>query len=105
MFGAGEFHDRNVCQNDPVVVDVYRAYRIHAPEASSAVRVISHDDVGAASLWEPPFTTVAASGHEVGLRCAEVLLGRIADHNGPPERSLIRSDLVIRESCGCHPTA
>jgi LacI family transcriptional regulator len=93
--------DGIICHNDLVTFGVYRALRQSG--VRNEIHTISYDDVAAASLWEPPLTTIAASGHEVGLRCAEVLLRRIADPGGPAERSLIASELVVRESCGCHP--
>ena len=102
LMDDGELPDGVVCHNDLVAFGVYRALRQHPLRASDSLHTVSYDDVAAASLWEPPLTTVAASGHEVGLRCAEVLLRRIADPHGPVERSLITSNLVVRESCGCH---
>lgn len=97
--------DAIVCHNDLVAFGVYRALRQTAPELSSAIHVVSYDDVAAASLWEPPLTTVAASGREVGISCAEALLARIAEPTAPIKHTLISSSLVIRESCGCAPDA
>lgn len=105
LMSEGELPDGIVCHNDLVAFGVYRAMRQVMPEASQGIHVVSYDDVAAASLWEPPLTTVAASGREVGLRCAEVLLRRIGDPTAPAERSLITSNLVIRESCGCPPAS
>lgn len=103
LVADGALPDGIVCHNDLVAFGVYRALRQLLPGQSKAVHVVSYDDVAAASLWEPPLTTVAASGREVGMRCAEVLLRRLADPRGPAPRSLITSNLVIRESCGCPP--
>lgn len=105
LVADGALPDGIVCHNDLVAFGVYRALRQLLPEQSKAVHVVSYDDVAAASLWEPPLTTVAASGQEVGMRCAEVLLRRLADPRGPAPRSLITSNLVIRESCGCPPAS
>lgn len=103
LIDSGELTDGIVCHNDLVAFGVYRALRMHDGPLSRAVHVISYDDVAAASLWEPPLTTVAADGQEVGARSAEVLLRRIADPTGPAERLLVTSKLIVRESCGCPP--
>jgi LacI family transcriptional regulator len=103
LIESGELTDGIVCHNDLVAFGVYRALRIHGGALSRSVRVISYDDVAAASLWEPPLTTIAADGQEVGARSAEVLLRRIADPTGPAERLLVTSELIVRESCGCPP--
>ncbi len=104
LIESGELTEGIVCHNDLVAFGVFRALRMLAPSLSRPVRVISYDDVAAASLWEPPLTTVAADGQEVGARSAEVLLRRIADPIGPPERLLVTSSLIVRESCGCPPS-
>ena len=105
LMKQGPLPDAIVCHNDLVAFGVYRALRQSPSTRSDSIRVISYDDVAAASLWEPPLTTVAASGHDVGLRCADVLLRRILEPGGTPQRSLIASHLVVRESCGCAPVA
>lgn len=97
----GNLPDAIVCHNDLVAFGVYRALRELAPTRSDSIHVVSYDDIAAASLWQPPLTTVAASGRDVGLRCAEVLLDRIADPGSPPGRLLVPSHLEVRESCGC----
>ena len=97
--------DALVCQNDEVAFGVFRALReferTHA--TVPVVRVVSFDDVTEAALWEPPLTSVAAGGKEVGIRCAEILHRRIERPDAPAERSLIVPSITIRESCGCRP--
>jgi LacI family transcriptional regulator len=104
LLRGGDLPDGVVCHNDLVAFGVYRALRQERPDDWDTVHVVSYDDVAAASLWEPPLTTIAASGHDVGLRCAKALLRRISEPGISPERVLIDSELVIRESCGCRPS-
>jgi len=101
LLSEGNLPDGIVCHNDLVAFGVYRALRELAPERTKTVHVVSYDDVAAASLWQPSLTTVAASGRDVGLHCADVLLQRIAEPNLPAQRLLVPSHLVVRESCGC----
>lgn len=101
LIESGRLTDGIVCHNDLVAFGVYRALRMHGGPLAQSVRVISYDDVAAASLWEPPLTTVAADGTEIGTRSAEVMLRRIAHPDALPERLLVTSRLIVRESCGC----
>jgi len=102
LIGSGRLTDGIVCHNDHVAFGVYRALRMAGASLLNSVRVISYDDVAAASLFEPPLTTVAADGTEIGTRSAEVVVRRIAHPNSLPERLLVTSRLIVRESCGCH---
>jgi len=97
----GDMPDGIVCHNDLVAFGVFRALRQQMPHAQITTHIVSYDDIAAAALWEPPLTTVAASGHDVGLMCAEVLLRRVSEPHAPAERLLFSPDFVIRESCGC----
>lgn len=92
-----------ICHSDLVAFGVFRALREHAPELLDVVRVVSYDDVAEAALWEPPLSSVAANGREVGQRAAEALLRQIADPQSGPERALVTPKLVTRVSCGCSP--
>ncbi len=47
-----------------------------------------------------PLTTINQDRTELGVRAAHLLLGRIDGHVGKPERILIPTNLVVRESCG-----
>ncbi len=101
LFGDAPYPDGIVCQSDVVAFGLYRGLRDQRPELLDTVRIVSHDDVSEAALWEPPLTSVAANGADVGRRCAEVLMKRIADPSSPVEQVLLEPRLVVRQSCGC----
>jgi len=89
-----------VCHNDTVAFGIYRALRDHAPQHVDTVRVIGFDNVDEAALWEPPLTTLAVNGREVGRLAANALARRIFEPDGAPERVLLTPELVVRRSCG-----
>lgn len=93
--------DAIVCHNDDVAFGVYRALRELAPDRVDEVCVVSFDDIAAASLFEPPLTTVVARGEEVGRLAAEVLTRQLANPGSEPERIHIPPHLKVRRSCGC----
>lgn len=101
LIRSGPIPEGIVCHNDLVAFGLFRALRQEKPTGWERTRVISYDDVAAASLWEPPLTTVAANGHEVGERCARSLLRLTGGDHQATERVLITSQLVVRQSCGC----
>lgn len=101
LLESDNFPDGIICQSDVVAFGLHRAIRDRAPELLDTVRVVSHDNVAEAAWWEPPLTSVAANGADLGRRCAEVLLGRIDEPDRPVERTLLPPRLVIRSSCGC----
>lgn len=101
LFSDSPGPDGIVCQSDVVAFGLYRGLRDTRPGWIDKIRVVSHDDVAEAALWEPPLTSVSANGRDVGLRCAEVLVKRIASPEAPAEQVLLTPQLVVRSSCSC----
>lgn len=101
LFVESAVPDAVVCHNDAVAFGVYRALRDVAPDAVDRIHVVGFDDVDEAALWEPPLSSVAANGREVGSLAARVLLRRIADPSTQDETVLLTPHLVVRRSCGC----
>jgi LacI family transcriptional regulator len=101
LIASGQLPDAIICHNDLVAFGVYRALRERGLGNPHELPIVSYDDIAAAELWEPPLTSVGASGYEVGMRCAEALLRRMAAPQDEAERILVSPHLVVRESCGC----
>lgn len=67
------------------------------------VSVIGFDDVPFASYLQPPLTTVRAPIEDAGRAAAEQLVRLIQD-GGADALTLLPTELIIRQSCGCgHP--
>ena len=64
------------------------------------VAVTGFDDVPVARHLHPPLTTVRQPMQELGATAFEVLYSRISTGKGEPT-SCSRSQLIVRESCGC----
>jgi LacI family transcriptional regulator len=68
------------------------------------IALVGFDDFSWADVFRPRLTTVAQPTYELGRTAAELLVARIAgDPESPPERVVLPSRLVIRESCGTTP--
>jgi LacI family transcriptional regulator len=52
-------------------------------------------------LVKPGLTVVRQPGEEMGRRAAQMLFERLAGKKGPPQRVVLDTELIIRESCGC----
>jgi sigma-B regulation protein RsbU (phosphoserine phosphatase) len=92
--------DAIVCANDGMALGVLEALTARGIGVPNDVAVIGFDDVDLARYLDPPLTTVRQPLRELG-RAALDLLIRQLEPGAPPERTVLSSELVIRESCGC----
>jgi LacI family transcriptional regulator len=64
------------------------------------VSVIGYDSYDWQEVFQPRLSTVKQPSYLMGQRAAELLLERIAGRKkGPPEKVVLRSSLILRESC------
>jgi LacI family fructose operon transcriptional repressor len=65
------------------------------------IAFVSFDDTSWAKLIEPALTVIEQPTYEIGRTAAELLIKRIVD----PERShrdvVLKTKLIVRQSCGC----
>ena len=62
--------------------------------------LIGHEDVEEASLANPPLSVTTVSRDEMGRKAASALIERIERPDAPPQRIVLRTELIVRESCG-----
>ncbi|MEJ1161936.1 LacI family DNA-binding transcriptional regulator [Prosthecomicrobium sp. N25] len=89
-----------VCFNDPVAMGVIHGVRQAGLRPGADLAVVGFDSIADAALWVPSLTTVAIQPSEIGCAAANLLMRRIADPTGAPERSIVAPRLVVRESSG-----
>lgn len=63
--------------------------------------VTGFEDFAWAGLVEPGLTVVHQPGEEMGRRAAQLLFERLGGKKGAPQRVILESKLIVRESCGC----
>lgn len=93
--------DALVCANDEVALAVIHRLKQLRLRVPADVAVVGFDDVMAARYVEPGLTTVRQPVRELGSLIATRLHDRIG---GAPARStptVLPTELVIRQSCGC----
>lgn len=64
------------------------------------VAIVGFDDVYWATSLNPPLTAVQQHGFEIGQRAIELLYQRIANPARMPANFIIKTNLMIRKSCG-----
>jgi LacI family transcriptional regulator len=88
------------CYNDIVAMGATRALALRGIVVGRDIAVVGFDDIADAEHNAPPLTTVSADTREMGMRCAEGLLGLIRRED--PANLSFAGDarLIVRESCG-----
>lgn len=91
--------DAIVAANDLIafgVLDITRELGIRVPDD---LALTGYDDIEAASLVDPPLTTIDNPAREIGRACARLLLERLDGHVTDVTRAVALSNrLVVRDS-------
>ncbi len=86
--------------DDDAAIGVYRALKAAQRLIPDDVAVVGFDDVQFSRYISPALTTVRAPIEEVGREAVRQLLSLMNNEQAQP-LTLMRTELVIRESCGC----
>ena len=69
--------------NDRMAIGLMQGLRELGCRLPDDLPIVSYDDSDAASLSEPPLTTIKVPFYEMGRLAAETLLTQLADENNP----------------------
>lgn len=78
-------------------LQVLKRERVRVPDE---IAVAGFDDIPTAQYMEPALSTVHQSIYRLGEKAAEVLVSRISGGSNGTNQHVIRTRLVVRESCG-----
>lgn len=67
------------------------------------IAILGFDDMYWAASLNPALSAVRQQGFEIGRRATELLYQRIKDPNRVPAEVIIRTELMVRRSCGFRP--
>ncbi len=98
LLGRGVAFDAIFAASDLIALGAMHALRDKGIDIPEAVAVIGFDDMPAASLANPPLTTVAQDTRRAGEALVDTVLRLI--HKEPAGSLVIPARLVIRQSCG-----
>jgi DNA-binding LacI/PurR family transcriptional regulator len=98
-----ELFDAVFAGDDDAAIGVYRALKMAGRIIPDDVAVVGFDDVQFARYVSPALTTIRAPIEEAGREAVRQMLNLL---NGKQAQALtlMRTELVIRESCGCGST-
>ena len=94
--------------NNVATIQVLRALQQERIDVPQEVAIIGFDDFELAPLLAVPITAVRQPAAQLGETATRLLLDWIRRPRGPEARSLqaqviLRTELIIRRSCGCQP--
>jgi DNA-binding LacI/PurR family transcriptional regulator len=88
------------CGTDVTAIGALRAIHDAGLKAPDDISVIGYDDSEYATFAYPPLTTVRIPAYEMGRLAAKVLMEIIQDKTERPQRYVLDTDLIIRDSSG-----
>ncbi|MCY4397481.1 MAG: LacI family DNA-binding transcriptional regulator [Rhodospirillaceae bacterium] len=88
-----------ICYNDTVALGFCSGLQGEGLFPGTNFALIGHEDIEEGEFVNPPLSTTAVSGREMGRMAAAILVERAAKPDAPPQRLVLPSELVVRESC------
>jgi DNA-binding LacI/PurR family transcriptional regulator len=98
LLAHGEAFDAIVAASDLIAIGALRALQERGIDVPGAVSLVGFDDIPAASLANPPLTTVMQDTRLAGEALVDSLLRSV--HGEPAENRVLATRLVVRRSCG-----
>jgi DNA-binding LacI/PurR family transcriptional regulator len=98
LIARGVRFDGIVAASDLIAIGALRALQEHRIDVPGAVSVIGFDDIPAASLTNPPLTTVMQDTRLAGEVLVDTVLRSV--HGETVNDRVLPTKLVVRKSCG-----
>ncbi|MFL6245290.1 MAG: LacI family DNA-binding transcriptional regulator [Thermoanaerobaculia bacterium] len=86
--------------NDSMAIGALSAFREAGLRVPEDVALVGFDDIPIARFLTPPLTTVRVDIAELGRRAVTHVIGAVESGDGTKKRDVIKTTLVVRESCG-----
>jgi DNA-binding LacI/PurR family transcriptional regulator len=103
LLANGQRFDAIVAASDLIAIGALRALQEQRIDVPGAVSVVGFDDIPAASLTNPPLTTVMQDTRLAGEVLVDTLLRSIRGE--PAQDRILPARLVVRRSCGATSSA
>lgn len=84
--------------NDTIAHGVYKALRASNLSVPGDISVVGCDDTAGGWLY-PRLTTIREFPEQIGKQMVEMILNRIANPDEAPQRAIVPTELIKRESC------
>lgn len=87
--------------NSLLASGILRAIRKCKLSIPEDIAIVSFDDTSWARLLEPPLTVLEQPTYEIGRTATEMLIKRIDDPTRANREVILKTKLIVRQSCGC----
>jgi DNA-binding LacI/PurR family transcriptional regulator len=98
LLARGQDFDAIVAASDLIAIGAVRALQVRGIDVPRDVSVIGFDDIPAATLSNPPLTTIAQDTRLAGELLVDSLLSQIRGEHA--EAQMLPTRLIVRKSCG-----
>ncbi len=105
LLAQGTAFEAIFAANDQMALGARDALRAHGIAVPGDLPLVGYDDIPLARYVEPALTTVQGDMTAVGSVAARRLLALIGGHEPDELVTLMPTDLVVRNSCGCIPAS
>ena len=92
--------DAIVTANDAMALGALEEIERRGLRVPEDISLLGFDDIEAARYWRPPLTTVRQPVREHARKAFEVVMAQMAG-KAVPLQTTVKSQLVLRRSCGC----
>jgi len=93
--------DAILTSNSLLAAGILLAIRKSRLAVPDDIAFASFDDTTWAKLIEPPLTVIEQPTYEIGRTAAELLIKRIQDPTRSNREVVLKTKLIVRQSCGC----
>jgi DNA-binding LacI/PurR family transcriptional regulator len=98
LLARGLAFDAIVAASDLIAIGAIRALQMRGIDVPRDVSVVGFDDIPAATLANPPLTTIAQDTRLAGELLVDSLLSQIRGEHAEPQ--MLPTRLIVRSSCG-----
>ncbi|HEU4849921.1 MAG TPA: LacI family DNA-binding transcriptional regulator [Terrimesophilobacter sp.] len=101
---AGRLPRALVCGNDQMALAALEVLADEGFRVPDDVIVTGFDGLDAAELSSPRLTTVQQPILRLGHIALDLITDRLREPDRPPRSVVLGAEVLVRESCGCHPS-
>lgn len=98
MLKTSELPDAIFCVSDIMAAAALRACALEGYKVPQDIIVAGFDNIDISVMTTPNITTINQPKHDMGFMACTQLLSMIADPNKEPQRFILDTELIIRES-------
>ena len=89
-----------VCVNDATAADLQLFFIRHGVKVPQDIRIVGFDDLPIDETLPAPLTTIRQNPSALAYESIRTMVDRIEKPDLPAREILIKTDLIVRESCG-----